>query len=115
MKRSAWLAGLLAAGLVLSYGCGGDDGASSGIVGTWIGSDGDGFAYALIFSGDNTYTALNASGEIDDAGTWSINGNMLVHKSNGETETFSDEFSVSGNTLTIVNEEGGEPVIFTRA
>ena len=114
MKKAALMAAVLAAGLVLSYGCGGSDknddngdnggGGNSSIVGTWIDTQ---WGYQITLTSGGRYTVSDSeTGEVWDTGTWSTSGSRITTTSDDDGETDTDTFSISGNTLTVVTDEG---------
>jgi len=90
-------------------GCSSDDSNDNPLVGTWTTKMGDD-TFVLTFKGDNTYTST-ANGVASDAGTWSVDGNVLtVIHADSSKDTFT--YSVNGNKLTINFSEG--PLVYTR-
>ena len=115
MKKSVWLVALLAAGLALTYGCGGSDGDSGGnssIVGTWSLDDEPAVSFTFASGG-----AFSVSGEgvgVLMTGTWSTSGNTItLNIDDDEAASGVGTYSVSGNHLSVSSD--GETRTFTRA
>lgn len=108
MKKSVWLVTLVAAGLALSYGCGGssdgDGGGTSGGNTTSLvgGYDNNEYGFELLLDANGRYTVIDSDAvQTMDAGTWSTSGNRITATSDtGASETGT--FTLSGNALTIV-------------
>ena len=117
MKWMKWfLILLVGAGVALgTVGCSDDDddgGGGNPLVGTWKATSYNGQALdssisvVATFRSDGTATTtMNIGGEVDTAdGTWSAENGTLTVTSDGETDSAS--YSISGNTLTISDEQG---------
>jgi len=70
---------------------------------TTLGSD---FSFTLTIKDENTWTIDFVSlGETESSsGTWSVSGNTITIKEEGEPEESSD-YSISGNKLTVTSSE----------
>jgi len=90
-------------------GCSSDDSNDNPVVGTWT-TKWEDVTFVLTVKGDNTYT-LTDNGVASDAGTWSVDGNVLtiIHKDSSKDML---TYSVNGNQLTINFSEG--PLVYTR-
>ena len=116
MKWMKWFL-VLAVGAGLAFctvGCEEDEeeGGGNPLVGTWhaVSFNGQaldaGTSVVVTFRSDGTATTTyNVAGAADAVqGTWSAENGVLTVTSEGDTESAS--YAVSGNTLTIADEEG---------
>lgn len=116
MKWMKWFL-ILALGACVALGtagCGSDDdeGAGDELVGTWNATSYNGQAITspvsvvVTLRSDGTATAITNTGFGTETmqGTWSAENGALTVTTGGETTTGS--YSISGNTLTLVSEEG---------
>lgn len=124
MKRIQFLPVLSAlfAALVVSVGCGDDDGTGPqlrDLVGTWTITrlqdcnfdSGEGDFGTLTIESSGAYT-ITVEGQVDDRGTISISGDEMTVTSTGSApETFS--FTLSRNTLVITDNDPDCPQTVT--
>jgi hypothetical protein len=122
-RVGGWTRALLSAATVLAFlaaamvGCGGGGGGSGGNLTTsgseaWVMCE-EGECYGVSFrSGGKLFLVIGDGNQwmTMEMGTWSTNGSRLNITICGQTE--SGEYSVSGNTLRLIDEDGDG--IFTK-
>jgi Lipocalin-like domain len=115
MKWMKWigvLAVLVAMGLGAA-GCGGsDDDGGGGIAGTWVAQSfngmvmpaGSGMTMVLNDNGTYIVNATTGGSTQSESGTWSATDTVLTTVGGGSADSVT--YTVSGNTLTIVEPDG---------
>ncbi len=114
MKWMKWigvLAVMVAVGLAAS-GCGGSDDGDGGLAGTWVAQSFNGMAIpagtgmTMVLNDNGTYVvnATTGGSTQSEAGTWSATDTILTTVGGGSADSVT--YSLSGNTLTIIEPDG---------
>ena len=114
MKWMKWI-GILAVMIAMSFataGCGSDDDGDGGIAGTWVAQSFNGVAMpagtgmTMVLNNNGTYMVTATTGGTTQAetGTWSATDSVLTTVGGGSADSVT--YTLSGNTLTIIEPDG---------